>query len=124
MLHGTGGSGRQFVRSILADVLFEPGQLPDANKYYLIRPDNVEHGKSSKPSNGMHARFPQYDYADMVALQHELVEKGMGVDHLRLVLGTSMGCMHSWLWDGYIGSSSSLGALAACARSFREQIHG
>ncbi len=98
ILHGTGGTGQQFLRPIFAGVLFGPGQLLDTNKYYIILPDNVGHGKSSKPSDGMHAHFPQYDYADMVALQHELVEKGLGVDHLRLVMGTSMGCMHSWMW--------------------------
>src|ERR1039458_2297118 len=98
ILHGTSGLGKQFLRPIFAGVLFGPGQLLDASKYYLILPDNVGHGKSSTPSDGLHARFPQYDYADMVALQHELVEKGLGVDHLRLVLGTSMGCMHSWMW--------------------------
>jgi homoserine O-acetyltransferase len=98
ILHGTSGSGRQFLRPIFADVLFKPGQLLDASKYFLIIPDNIGHGKSSKPSDGMHARFPQYDYADMVALQHELVEKGLGVNHLRLVLGASMGCMHSFMW--------------------------
>jgi homoserine O-acetyltransferase len=98
ILHGTGGSGRQFLQPIFAGVLFGPGQLLDATKYFIILPDNVGHGKSSKPSDGLRARFPQYEYADMVALQHELVEKGLGVNHLRLVLGTSMGCMHSWLW--------------------------
>lgn len=76
LLHGTGGMGHQFLRPIFAGVLFGPGQLLDASKYYLILPDNIGHGKSSKPSDGMHARFPQYDYADMVSLQHELVEKG------------------------------------------------
>jgi homoserine O-acetyltransferase/O-succinyltransferase len=98
ILHGTGGTGHQFLRPIFAGVLFGPGQLLDASKYYLILPDNIGHGKSSKPSDGMHARFPQYEYGDMVALQHELVEKGLGVNHLRLILGTSMGCMHSWMW--------------------------
>jgi homoserine O-acetyltransferase len=98
ILHGTSGTGRQFLRPIFADVLFGPGQLLDTNKYYIILPDNIGHGKSSKPSDGMRAHFPQYDYADMVSLQHELVEKGLGVDHLRLVMGTSMGCMHSWMW--------------------------
>jgi homoserine O-acetyltransferase len=98
ILHGTSGTGRQFLRPVFADVLFGPGQLLDTNQYYIILPDNVGHGKSSKPSDGMHAHFPQYDYADMVLLQHELVEKGLGVDHLRLVMGTSMGCMHSWMW--------------------------
>jgi homoserine O-acetyltransferase len=98
ILHGTGGTGHQFLRPIFAGVLFGPGQLLDASKYYIILPDNIGHGKSSKPSDGTHARFPQYDYADMVSLQHELLEKGLGVNHLRLVLGTSMGCMHSWMW--------------------------
>lgn len=98
ILHGTGGDGRGFLRPIFAGVLFGPGQLLDATKYFIILPDNVGHGKSSKPSDGMRARFPQYEYADMVALQHELVEKGLGVNHLRLILGTSMGCMHSWMW--------------------------
>jgi homoserine O-acetyltransferase len=98
VLHGTGGDGSGFLRPIFAGVLFGPGQLLDATKYFIILPDNVGHGKSSKPSDGLHARFPQYEYADMVALQHELVEKGLGVDHLRLVMGTSMGCMHSWMW--------------------------
>jgi homoserine O-acetyltransferase len=98
VLHGTGGSGSGLLRPIFAGVLFGPGQLLDATKYFIILPDNIGHGKSSKPSDGLHAHFPQYEYADMVALQHELVEKGLGVDHLRLVMGTSMGCMHSWMW--------------------------
>ncbi len=98
ILHGTGGSGQSLLRPIFAGVLFGPGQLLDANKYFLILPDNVGHGKSSKPSDGLHTRFPQYDYADMIALQRQLVENGLGVNHLRLVMGTSMGCMHSWMW--------------------------
>jgi homoserine O-acetyltransferase/O-succinyltransferase len=98
ILHGTGGDGRGFLRPIFAGVLFGLGQPLDATKYFIILPDNIGHGKSSKPSDGMHAHFPQYEYADMVALQKELVEKGLGVNHLRLVMGTSMGCMHSWMW--------------------------
>jgi homoserine O-acetyltransferase len=98
ILHGTGGTGHQFLQPIFAGELFGPGQLLDATKYFIVLPDNIGHGKSSKPSDGMHARFPQYDYADMIALQHELLEKGLGVNHLRLILGTSMGCMHSWMW--------------------------
>lgn len=98
ILHGTSGDGTQFLRDIFAGVLFGPGQLLDANRYFIVLPDNVGHGKSSKPSDGMHAHFPQYDYADMIALQHEMLEKGLGVNHLRLILGTSMGCMHSWIW--------------------------
>jgi homoserine O-acetyltransferase len=98
ILHGTGGSGRQFLAPQFADVLYGRGQLLDATRYFIILPDNIGHGKSSKPSDGMHAHFPQYDYDDMVAAQHELLEKGLGVNHLRLILGTSMGCMHSWVW--------------------------
>jgi homoserine O-acetyltransferase len=98
ILHGTGGTGTGLLRPIFAGVLFGPGQLLDATKYFIILPDNIGHGKSSKPSDGMHARFPQYAYADMIALQHDLVFKGLGINHLRLILGTSMGCMHSWMW--------------------------
>src|SRR6202050_4157551 len=98
ILHGTGGSGHQFLTPQFADVLFGPGQLLDASRYFIILPDSVGHGKSSKPSDGLHARFPQYDYDDMVAAQHELLERGLSVTHLRLILGTSMGCMHSWVW--------------------------
>jgi homoserine O-acetyltransferase len=98
ILHGTGGSGRQFLQPQFADVLYGPGQLLDVKRYYVILVDNVGHGKSSKPSDGMHARFPQYDYDDMVRAQYDLLTQGMGVNHLRLILGTSMGCMHSWVW--------------------------
>ena len=98
ILHGTGGSGRQFLVPPFANVLYGPGQLLDITKYFVILPDNIGHGKSSKPSDGMHAKFPQYDYDDMVLAQHELVTKGLNVNHLRLVMGTSMGCMHSWVW--------------------------
>jgi homoserine O-acetyltransferase/O-succinyltransferase len=98
VLHGTGGSGRQFLSPLFANVLFGPGQLLDVSRYFVILPDNIGHGKSSKPSDGMRAHFPPYDYDDMVLAQHELLEKGLGVNHLRLVMGTSMGCMHSWIW--------------------------
>jgi len=98
VLHSTGGTGGGLLIPIFAGVLFGPGQLLDAAKYFIILPDNVGHGRSSKPSDGMRAHFPQYNYADMVALQHELLEKGLGVNHLRLVMGTSMGCMHTWMW--------------------------
>ncbi|MFY9529251.1 MAG: alpha/beta fold hydrolase [Candidatus Acidiferrales bacterium] len=98
ILHGTGGSGQQFLQPQFAGVLFGPGQLLDASRYFIILPDAIGHGKSSKPSDGMHARFPQYEYDDMVAAQHEMVDKGLGVNHLRLLMGTSMGCMHSWVW--------------------------
>jgi homoserine O-acetyltransferase len=98
LLHGTSGTGEQFLAPQFAGALFGPGQLLDVTRYYIILPDNVGHGKSSKPSDGMHAHFPQYDYDDMVRSQHELLEKGLGVNHLRLILGTSMGCMHAWVW--------------------------
>ena len=98
ILHGTSGSGRQFLAPQFAGVLLGPGQLLDVNRYFVILPDNIGHGKSSKPSDGLRAHFPQYDYDDMVAAQHELLDKGLGINHLRLILGTSMGCMHSWVW--------------------------
>jgi homoserine O-acetyltransferase len=98
ILHGTGGSGRQFLTPTFAGVLFGPGQLLDAAKYFLILPDNVGHGDSSKPSDGLHMRFPRYEYDDMVELQYRLLTQGLGVNHLRLVMGTSMGGMHTWLW--------------------------
>jgi len=98
LLHGTGGSGHSLLNEHFAGELFGRGQLLDATKYYLILPDGIGHGKSSKPSDALHARFPQYDYADMVAAQHALLLQGLQVDHLRLVLGTSMGCMHTFLW--------------------------
>jgi homoserine O-acetyltransferase/O-succinyltransferase len=98
IMHGTGGSGHSLLTPIFAGVLFGPGQLLDANRYFIILPDDIGHGKSSKPSDGLHAHFPHYDYDDMVAAEHELVEKGLSVNHLRLVMGTSMGCMHSFVW--------------------------
>ena len=98
ILHGTGGTGHQFLQTQFAGVLFGPGQLLDATRYYIILPDGIGHGKSSKPSDGLHAHFPQYDYDDMVTAHYRLVSEGLGVNHLRLVMGTSMGCMHSFLW--------------------------
>jgi homoserine O-acetyltransferase len=98
ILHGTGGSGRSLLNEHFAGVLFGKGQLLDSNRYFIILPDGIGHGKSSKPSDGLHAHFPQYTYADMVAAQHALVLQGLQVDHLRLVMGTSMGCMHTFMW--------------------------
>lgn len=98
ILHGTGGSGKQFLQPQFADELFGPGQPLDATRYYIILPDNIGHGGSSKPSDGLHMRFPKYDYDDMVAAQHQLLTEGLGVQHLRLIFGTSMGCMHSFVW--------------------------
>jgi homoserine O-acetyltransferase len=99
ILHGTGGSGRQFLTPNFGGVLFGPGQLLDATKYFIILPDNIGHGESSKPSDGLHMRFPHYEYDDMIELQYRLLTQGLGVNHLRLVMGTSMGGMHSWLWS-------------------------
>ena len=98
ILHGTGGTGRAFLREQFAGVLFGPGQLLDATKYFIILPDGIGHGGSSKPSDGLHARFPHYGYRDMVEAQHRLLVEGLGVNHLRLVMGTSMGGMQTWLW--------------------------
>ncbi|MCA3039512.1 MAG: alpha/beta fold hydrolase, partial [Rhodocyclaceae bacterium] len=98
LLHGTGGSGKSLMRPIFSDVLFGRGQLLDTERYYIILPDNIGHGKSSKPSDGLRAKFPQYDYDDMVVAQKRLLEEGLGVNHLRLILGTSMGCMHAFVW--------------------------
>lgn len=98
ILHGTTGSGQQFTGANFAGVLFGPGQLLDANKYFIILPDAIGSGHSTKPSDGLHARFPHFDYDDMVEAQHRLLTEGLKVDHLRLLMGTSMGCMHSWIW--------------------------
>ena len=98
ILHGTGGTGRQFLQQQFAGELFGPGQPLDAARYYIILPDSLGHGRSSKPSDGLRAKFPKYDYHDMVRAQHLLLTEGLGVNHLRLVMGTSMGCMHSFVW--------------------------
>ncbi len=98
ILHGTTGNGSNFIRADFAGELFSKGQLLDASRYYLILPDNIGHGKSSKPSDGLHARFPRYGYRDMIEAQYRLLTEGLGVNHLRLVMGTSMGGMHTWLW--------------------------
>jgi homoserine O-acetyltransferase len=98
ILHGTGGSGRQFTAPQFADVLIRSGGLLDPAKYFLIMPDDIGHGASSKPSDGLRARFPKYDYADMVTAEHALVADGLGVKRLRLIMGTSMGCMHAFMW--------------------------
>ncbi len=98
VMHGTGGDGHQFLRPQFSGVLFVPGGLLDASRYFIILPDGIGHGRSSKPSDGLHAKFPHYDYDDMVAADYLLLTKGLRVDHLRLVMGTSMGCMHSFVW--------------------------
>jgi homoserine O-acetyltransferase/O-succinyltransferase len=101
ILHGTGGSGAGFLSAGYGGLLFGKGQLLDAERYYIILPDNVGHGQSSKPSDGLRMKFPAYRYTDMVRLQHRLVTEGLGLTRLRLVMGTSMGAMHSWMW-GYL----------------------
>ena len=98
VLHGTGGSAASLLTPAFAGELFGPGQPLDASKYYIILPDSLGHGKSSKPSDGMKTAFPKYDYDDMVDAQYRLVREGLGIRHLRLVIGNSMGGMHTWLW--------------------------
>jgi homoserine O-acetyltransferase len=98
VLHGTGGSGASLLRPIFVDELFGSGQVLDAARHFVIFPDAIGHGASSKPSDGLRAQFPRYDYGDMVKAQHELVTRGLGVKRLRLIIGTSMGCMHAYVW--------------------------
>ncbi len=98
VLHGTGGTGHQFLAPSFADELYGPGQPLDIHKYWIILPDNIGHGKSSKPSDGLRMKFPRYDYGDMVELQHHLLVDGLGIAHARLIMGTSMGCMHGFVW--------------------------
>ena len=98
IMHGTTGSGAQFIREEFAGELFGAGQPLDGTKFFLVLPDGIGHGKSSKPSDGLHAKFPRYGYRDMVEAQYRLLTDGLGVNHARLVMGTSMGGMHTWLW--------------------------
>ncbi len=98
ILHGTGGTGASLVREDFAGELFGPGQLLDASRYFIVLPDGIGHGHSSKPSEGLHAHFPHYGYRDMVQAQYLLLTQGLKVNHARLILGTSMGAMHTWLW--------------------------
>jgi homoserine O-acetyltransferase len=114
ILHGTGGSGANFINDIFAGELFGPGEPLDAASHFIVIPDGIGHGGSSKPSDGLHARFPRYCYSDMVEAQHLLLTEGLGVDHLRLVLGTSMGGMHTWVWgERYPGFMDALMPLAS-----------
>jgi homoserine O-acetyltransferase/O-succinyltransferase len=98
IMHGTTGSGAQFLRPEFAGELFGKDQPLDATKFFIVLPDGIGHGKSSKPSDGMHAKFPRYGYLDMIEAQYRLLTEGLGVNHARLVMGTSMGGMHTWLW--------------------------
>jgi homoserine O-acetyltransferase len=98
VLHGTGGTGKQFLAPQFADELYGRGQPLDIGKYWIILPDNIGHGGSSKPSNGMRMHFPKYDYDDMIEAQYRMLTEGLGVRHMRLIMGTSMGCMMSFVW--------------------------
>jgi homoserine O-acetyltransferase len=98
LLHHTGGSGAKCLEEEFVKTLYGRGQPLDASRWYTILPDSIGHGQSSKPSDGLRARFPHYDYSDMVEAQYRLVSEGLGVNHLRLVTGISMGGMHTWLW--------------------------
>ncbi len=98
LLHGTGGSGMSLMNPLFGDELFGPGQPLDISKMYLISPDNLGHGDSSKPSDGMGTSFPKYDYDDMVRAQYRMLTEGLGVEGLEMIIGTSMGCMHSFVW--------------------------
>lgn len=130
ILHGTGGSGAQFLQPQFADELFGPGQLLDVTRNYVILPDGIGHGQSAKPSDGQRMKFPRYSYDDMVALQHRLLTDGLGVNHLRLVMGTSMGGMHAWMWgytypdfaDGIVPLASVPTAIAGRNRVWRKML--
>ncbi len=130
ILHGTGGTGRQFLSKNFAEVLFGPGQLLDARAHYLILPDGIGHGQSSKPSDGLRMKFPRYTYADMVAAQYRLLTEGLRVNHLELVMGTSMGGMHTWMWgeaypefmDGLVPLASVPTQIAGRNRMWRKMI--
>ncbi|MDR3389830.1 MAG: alpha/beta fold hydrolase [Rudaea sp.] len=98
IMHGTGGAGTQFLNDRFGGELFGPGQPLDATRFFIVLPDDIGHGKSSKPSNGLHAKFPHYGYDDMVLAEYRLLTEKLKVNHLRLVMGTSMGGMHTWMW--------------------------
>ena len=130
ILHGTGGTGGAFLSQTFGGELFAPGQILDAARYFIILPDGIGHGKSSKPSEGMHARFPRYTYDDMVRAQHAMLVDGLHVNHLRLVLGTSMGAMQCWIWgemypdfvDGLVPLASAPTQIAGRNRVMRTMI--
>src|SRR5262245_18152645 len=130
ILHGTGGTGAGFLNQTFGGELFAAGQLLDATRYFIVLPDGIGHGKSSQPSNGLHARFPKYTYDDMVRAQHALLTDGLKVDHLKLVLGTSMGAMHCWVWgemypdfvEGLVPLASAPTQIAGRNRIIRKMI--
>src|SRR5512143_1031650 len=114
VLHGSGGSAANMLTPAFAGELFGPGQALDATRYFIIIPDSIGHGKSFRPSDGMKVKFPQYDYADMVNAQHRLLSEGLGVHHLRLIIGNSMGGMETWLWgEKYPGYMDALVPMAS-----------
>ncbi len=114
VLHGSGSSAAGMLTPGFAGELFGPGQPLDAAKYYIIIPDSIGHGKSSKPSDGLKTKFPKYDYADMVEAQYRLLTEGLGLRHIRLVIGNSMGGMHAWLWgEKYPGYMDALVPMAS-----------
>ena len=114
VLHGSGGSAANMLTPAFAGELFGPGQALDTAKYYVIIPDAIGHGKTSKPSDGLKVKFPQYNYADMVDAQHRLLSEGIGVRHLRLIIGNSMGGMETWLWgEKYPGYMDALVPMAS-----------
>jgi homoserine O-acetyltransferase/O-succinyltransferase len=114
LLHGTGGNAHSLLNSVFSDVLFGPGQPLDISKFFLILPDDIGHGESSKPSDGLHMHFPKYDYDDMVASQHSMLVDSLHIDHLRLILGTSMGCMQTFVWGETFPQFSDALAPFAC----------
>ncbi len=128
--HGTGGSGRGFLGAGFGGVLFAAGGLLDAQKYFIVLPDGIGHGASSKPSDGLRMKFPRYTYDDMVDAQHTLLTEHLGVNHLRLVMGTSMGGMHAWVWgerypdfmDGLVPLASVPTEIAGRNRMMRKMI--
>jgi homoserine O-acetyltransferase len=130
ILHGTGGTGEGFLSRTFGGELFGTGQVLDATRYFIILPDGIGHGKSSKPSNGLRTRFPKYTYDDMVRAQHAMLVDGLQVNHLRLVLGTSMGAMHCWVWgemypdfvDGLVPLASAPTEIAGRNRVMRKMI--
>ena len=113
LLHGTGGDRRTLLNPLFSDELFGPGQPLDITRYFIILPDDIGHGDSSKPSDGLRMKFPRYDYDDMVRSQHQMLVEALGVNHLRLILGTSMGCMQSFVWgETWPGFADALMPLA------------
>jgi homoserine O-acetyltransferase/O-succinyltransferase len=130
IMHGTGGSGQSFLSRTFGGELFGAGQILDATKYFIVLPDGIGHGGSTKPSDGLHARFPHYNYDDMVRAQHLLLTDGLHVNHLRLALGTSMGAMQCWVWgemypdfvDGLVPLASAPTQIAGRNRVMRKMI--